>query len=126
MSMCRRFNGAKVNRLIVSVPVADVGLIDELIRYRHPARGNRAEFVRLALAEKLERDTAARKTAIAATDPATTSTERHQGPPMALEGRIDELADLCLHWARNRRSNRTPASLKAAILQGAQELAADR
>ena len=60
MSMCRRFEGAPVRRLIVSVPVETVREVDDLITGRwyltHPARGCRAEFVRLAIAEKLERD----------------------------------------------------------------------
>ncbi|MNJ05840.1 hypothetical protein D3C73_1674350 [compost metagenome] len=30
--------------------------IDDLIRRGHPAKGNRSEFVRLAMEEKLERD----------------------------------------------------------------------
>ncbi len=59
--MLRRFNGAPVMRLIVSVPTQTVGEVDSLIRHRwcgtyHPARGCRAEFVRLAIEEKLERD----------------------------------------------------------------------
>jgi hypothetical protein len=58
MSMARRFKGQPVTRLIVSVPVEVVGLVDRLLTLnrRHPARGNRAEFVRLAIAEKLARD----------------------------------------------------------------------
>jgi len=58
MSMARRFKGQPVTRLIVSVPVDVVGLVDRLLTLnrRHPARGNRAEFVRLAIAEKLARD----------------------------------------------------------------------
>jgi len=58
MSMCRRFKGAEVMRLIVSVPTAMVAEIDDLLtqRRRHPADGCRAEFVRLAIAEKLSRD----------------------------------------------------------------------
>lgn len=57
MSMCRRFSGAPVVRLIVSVPAVAVAEVDRLISaQRHPARGCRAEFVRLAIAEKLERD----------------------------------------------------------------------
>lgn len=60
MSMCRRFKGTLVQRLIVSVPVEMVADVDRLIDWRlgskHPARGCRAEFVRLALAEKLERE----------------------------------------------------------------------
>jgi metal-responsive CopG/Arc/MetJ family transcriptional regulator len=58
MSMSRRFHGADVRRLIASVPVDVVTQVDELLklRRRHPARGNRAEFIRLAIIEKLERD----------------------------------------------------------------------
>ena len=58
MSMARRFKGQPVTRLIVSVPVDVVALVDRLLKLnrRHPARGNRAEFVRLAIAEKLVRD----------------------------------------------------------------------
>jgi metal-responsive CopG/Arc/MetJ family transcriptional regulator len=58
MSMARRFKGQPVTRLIVSVPVDLVALVDGLLKLnrRHPARGNRAEFVRLAIAEKLARD----------------------------------------------------------------------
>ena len=60
MSMCRRFNGAPVMRLIVSVPADVVDRVDELLSvWRHPARGCRAEFVRLAIVEKLARDLAA-------------------------------------------------------------------
>ncbi len=56
MSMCRRFHGEPVSRLIVSVPVSAVRRIDEALKNRqHPARGNRAEFVRLAIADKLQR-----------------------------------------------------------------------
>lgn len=60
MSMCRRFHGARIMRLIVSVPADLVAEVDRLIDWRigsrHPAKGCRAEFVRLAVAEKLERD----------------------------------------------------------------------
>jgi hypothetical protein len=60
MSMCRRFEGAPVVRLIVSVPADVVAEVDHLISLRlgsrHPARGCRAEFVRLAVTEKLDRD----------------------------------------------------------------------
>lgn len=57
MSMCRRFHGKPVNRLIVSVPLDVVETVDRLLRQRsHPARGCRAEFVRLAISEKLGRD----------------------------------------------------------------------
>lgn len=61
----RKFNGEPVTRLIVSVPVSVVGEIERVSgskyprpnRYnRHPAFGNRSEFVRLAIVEKLERD----------------------------------------------------------------------
>ena len=61
----RKFEGEPVSRLIVSVPVSIVGEIDQLTRKRyprperhnlHPAFGNRSEFVRLAIVEKLERD----------------------------------------------------------------------
>lgn len=65
MSMCRRFHGQPVSRLIVSVPVATVQDIDNLLdpmRHgpRHPAKGCRSEFVRLAIAEKLARERPAR------------------------------------------------------------------
>jgi metal-responsive CopG/Arc/MetJ family transcriptional regulator len=60
MSMCRRFHGEPVTRLIVSVPVDVVAEVDSLIAGRwyskHPAKGCRAEFIRIAIAEKLERD----------------------------------------------------------------------
>lgn len=58
MSMARRFLGQPITRLIVSVPVDVVAEVDSLLRLarKHPARGNRAEFVRLAIAEKLRRD----------------------------------------------------------------------
>ena len=56
-SMCRRFKGEPVTRLIVSVPWLTVAQVDALLTYRrHPARGCRAEFVRLAIHEKLVRD----------------------------------------------------------------------
>lgn len=58
MSMARRFHGKPVTRLIVSVPDDVVAAVDRLLKLarHHPARGNRAEFVRLAIAEKLARD----------------------------------------------------------------------
>ena len=59
MSMRRGFHGAPVNRLIISVPVPDVAAVDDLLHVqgsKHPARGCRSEFVRLAIAEKLARD----------------------------------------------------------------------
>lgn len=59
MSMCRRFHGAPVARLIVTVPADIVATLDALLSNRHhAARGCRAEFVRLAIAEKLARDQA--------------------------------------------------------------------
>ncbi len=68
MSMCRRFDGAPVMRLIVSVPVETVREVDDLIAGRwyltHPARGCRAEFVRQAIAEKMGRDRTALATAL--------------------------------------------------------------
>lgn len=57
MSMTRRFHGEPVSRLIVSVPLDVVHRMDEVARGKHPARGNRSEFIRLAIAEKLERYT---------------------------------------------------------------------
>ncbi len=58
MTMCRRFNGEPVVRLIVSMPADMVAAIDKLLtdRPRHPARGCRSEFLRLAVAEKLGRE----------------------------------------------------------------------
>ena len=55
-TMCRRFHGAPIVRLIVTVPADKVAEIDRLIGGEHLAHGCRAEFVRLAIAEKLERD----------------------------------------------------------------------
>ena len=60
-SMCRRFHGEPVQRLIVSIPVVTVEEIDALLAWtnfgkRHPANGCRAEYIRIAIAEKLERD----------------------------------------------------------------------
>ena len=59
MSYRRKFNGEPVSRLIVSVPIEVVDTIDELIKRgrNHQARANRSEFVRLAILEKLVRDT---------------------------------------------------------------------
>ncbi|MCY1460908.1 hypothetical protein D9M71_785060 [compost metagenome] len=60
MSKNRLFKNQPKIRLIVSVEGDTVETIDELIGYpqggRHPAKGNRSEFVRLAIEEKLERD----------------------------------------------------------------------
>lgn len=57
MTKCRRFHGAEVRRLIVSVPLAMVAAVDGLLTHskRH-RRCCRAEFVRLAIAEKLARE----------------------------------------------------------------------
>ena len=61
MSSLRRFNSEQVSRLIVSVLKAVVDEVDFVTQRgsRHPASGNRAEFVRLAIEEKLVRDKAA-------------------------------------------------------------------
>lgn len=58
MTMCRRFKGTPVSRLIVSVPAAAVAEIDTLLAHHpdHPAKGCRSEFVRLAIVEKLGRE----------------------------------------------------------------------
>lgn len=58
MSMTRRFRGQPVTRLIASVPVEVVAEVDSLLKRTrsHPARGNRAEYVRLAISEKLARE----------------------------------------------------------------------
>lgn len=57
MSKCRRFNGAPVTRLVVSVPLAVVTEVARLLEHslRHPC-WCRAESVRAAIAEKLNRD----------------------------------------------------------------------
>lgn len=57
MSMCRRFNGEPITRLIVSVPDTTVRKIDKLLMQPDdPARGCMAEWLRLAITEKLVRD----------------------------------------------------------------------
>lgn len=58
MSMARRFKGKPIRRLIVSVPIEVVEAVDALLKVsrKHPARGNRAEYVRLAISEKLTRE----------------------------------------------------------------------
>lgn len=135
MYLYRRFGGAELQRVIVSMPTEEVQKIDALIGYRHPARGNRSEFARLAMAEKLVRDTEAREKPPTLQplrvprDPApertamALATAKRQGT--ALDDRLDELADLCANWLRNRRSNRAPPSLRAAILQCVGELTAN-
>ena len=61
MSKLRRFHREPVTRLIVSVTVADVARVDGLIAHRVTRwPGNRSEFVRLAILEKLEREAMAR------------------------------------------------------------------
>lgn len=58
-TLCRRFHGAPVMRLIASVPAELVQEVDKAMEAPgHPARRCRSEFIRLALAEKLERDKA--------------------------------------------------------------------
>jgi len=60
----RYFNGTPTSRLIVTVEnalVDKVDKVDSMIKrrggdYSHPCYGNRAEFVRQAIAEKLARD----------------------------------------------------------------------
>lgn len=59
--MNRRFRGEPVTRVIASVPTATVSAVNDLLwrtAGNHPARLCLAEFVRLAIAEKLERDRA--------------------------------------------------------------------
>lgn len=58
MTMCRRFNGKPVVRLIVTMPADMVAVLDRLLaeQPRHAARACRSEFLRLAVAEKLGRE----------------------------------------------------------------------
>ena len=58
MTMCRRFKGKPVARLIVTMPTDMVAALDQLLKERpkHPARGCRSELVRLAVAEMLGRE----------------------------------------------------------------------
>ncbi|HJE71677.1 hypothetical protein [Pseudomonas oryzihabitans] len=58
MTNPRKFKEAGIvpARLIVNVHPDTVAAIDKLIKWRHPAQRNRAEFVRLALEEKIQRD----------------------------------------------------------------------
>lgn len=58
MSKNRIFKETPKTRLIVSVETNTVEVIDELIRSGHPAKRNRSEFVRLAIEEKLNNDSA--------------------------------------------------------------------
>ncbi|MBG56808.1 MAG: toxin-antitoxin system protein [Porticoccus sp.] len=53
----RIFGDTPVRRLIVSVEMATVQAIDEQLGYRRTySHGNRSEFVRQAIEEKLQRD----------------------------------------------------------------------
>jgi len=62
MSNPRKFKGGGLRpvRLIVSIEANTVAEIDHVLSWKseraHPARGNRSEFVRLAIEEKLRRD----------------------------------------------------------------------
>jgi hypothetical protein len=58
MTMCRKFNGAKVTRITVAHPDEVLALVDGLLRQfpGHPSRGCRSEFIRLAVAEKIGRE----------------------------------------------------------------------
>ncbi|MCE8020180.1 toxin-antitoxin system protein [Halomonas sp. MCCC 1A11036] len=59
MSKNRLFHGAPTVRLIASVEQATVDAVDEVIGYPynspHPAKGNRSEFVRIAIENELAR-----------------------------------------------------------------------
>ena len=60
-SRLRRFHGESVVRLIVSVEADQVARIDSHLVHGLPScamPGNRSEFVRLAIEEKLVRDSA--------------------------------------------------------------------
>lgn len=57
MSKNRKFGGRPVMRLIVSVELGTVNTIDaQLGNHRLYTHGNRSEFVRQAIEEKLSRD----------------------------------------------------------------------
>ena len=56
MTKLRRFHGTPVVRLIVSVAASDVARLDDFLNPTRFWRGNRSEFVRAAIVEKLERD----------------------------------------------------------------------
>lgn len=64
MSMRRKFDGQPYVRTITNVHKDDVQAVDAFLRISrgHPARGCRAEFIRLAIAEKLARDQEAART----------------------------------------------------------------
>lgn len=57
MSNNRMFNGKPVRRLIVSVELETVEAVDTYLSNGYPWRagGNRSEFVRLAIEERLRR-----------------------------------------------------------------------
>lgn len=52
----RYFNGVPTTRLIVTCEQAIIDAVDAHIKHGRVTRGNRAEFVRQAIAEKLERE----------------------------------------------------------------------
>jgi hypothetical protein len=55
--MCRRFHGEPVTRIITTVPSAMLNEVNRaMAQPGHQARNCLAEFVRLALAEKIGRD----------------------------------------------------------------------
>jgi metal-responsive CopG/Arc/MetJ family transcriptional regulator len=62
MNKNRRLKDYSATRLIVSLETATVEAVDKLIGKpfgrKHPVKGNRSEFVRQAIEEKLERDAA--------------------------------------------------------------------
>jgi metal-responsive CopG/Arc/MetJ family transcriptional regulator len=60
MSKNRMFRGKPVRRLIVSVELDTIEVIDQHLRgWRTWGSGNRSEFVRQAIEEKLKRETTA-------------------------------------------------------------------
>ncbi len=60
MTLCRRFEGERIMRLIASVPEPTVRAVDAVLRATRKAEPrSRAEFVRQAIVEKLTRDLAA-------------------------------------------------------------------
>ncbi|MCB1669317.1 MAG: hypothetical protein KDI24_13265 [Pseudomonadales bacterium] len=57
MATNRMFRGKPIRRLIVSVEMETVEAIDNYLKGDKPwSMGNRSEFVRLAIEEKLRRD----------------------------------------------------------------------
>jgi hypothetical protein len=57
-TLCRHFGEQEHTRLNVSIAVADVDAIDRLLTSNksHPARGCRSEFIRIAIAQQLQRE----------------------------------------------------------------------